>query len=140
MKHIIILIISLLLVSCHTIKYVEVPVEVPIETVKTEYINHVHYDSIHIHDSIDRYIKGDTVIITKYKNIDKYHTLIDTVIKTDSVDRPVYINKYIDREVIKYTNKLNWFQKMFMFLGVGLFGVLVSLIIRLYNIKKVCII
>ena len=50
----------ILLSSCRTItKVVEVPV------IKTEYIVKEKTDSILIHDSIDRVIKNDSIVITK---------------------------------------------------------------------------
>lgn len=72
-----------IITACTSTKYVEVPVE--IETVRTEYINKLYKDSIFIHDSIDRYISGDTVYQLKYQYIYKYMNRTDTVCKTDSI-------------------------------------------------------
>jgi hypothetical protein len=122
-------------VSCTTTKYVEVP----IETVRTEYINKVDYktDSVFIRDSIDRYVKGDTVFIEKYKTTYKYkdRVLTDTIVKNDSIQVPVYIEK------TKEVNKLKGYQYFLMYSGIVLFVLIVYIIIRyikknLNNLKK----
>ena len=41
-------------------------VEVPVEVIKKEYIHNTKIDSVYIKDSIDRWQKGDTLLITKY--------------------------------------------------------------------------
>lgn len=107
---IIILYLLIILTACTSTKYVEVPVE----SIKTEYVNKIQYDSIYIHDSIDRYISNDTVYVIKYKTSNKYHTLVDTIYKTDSISIPVI------QEVttIKEVNKLTMIQKSFMILGM----------------------
>lgn len=98
-----------LCVGCTTTKIVEVPVE----TVKTEYITHYDKDSIFIHDSVDRYLAGDTVYLYKQKYIYKYLTKIDTVLKTDSIEVPITV------ETIKEvkTNHIYWYQYILMGLG-----------------------
>lgn len=107
---VIILYLLIILTACTSTKYVEVPVE----SIKTEYVNKIQYDSIYIHDSIDRYISNDTVYVIKYKTSNKYHTLVDTIYKTDSISIPVI------QEVttIKEVNKLTMIQKSFMILGM----------------------
>lgn len=89
--------------ACTTTKYVEVPVE--IETVRTEYINKLYKDSIFVHDSIDRYISGDTVYLNKYKYVYKYMNRTDTVCKTDSIQVPVEIKTTEVKEV----NHIKWY-------------------------------
>jgi hypothetical protein len=135
MKNLLIVIALLLCVSCTTTKYVEVP----IETVRTEYINKLEYktDSIFIRDSIDRYVKGDTVFIEKYKTTYKYkdRVLTDTIVKNDSIQVPVYIEK------TKEVNKLKGYQYFLMYSGIVLFVLIVYIIIRyikknLNNLKK----
>ena len=83
MKNIFIAILMFLCASCTTVRYVDKPV--PVETIRTEYVNQLYRDSIFIHDSIDRYISGDTVFQYKYKYIYKYLNRTDTVFKTDSI-------------------------------------------------------
>ena len=68
------------LVSCNSIKYV------PIETVKinTEYRDRWLRDSIHVHDSIFMFMKGDTVFR------DRWHV--------EYRNKLVYDTTYINRE------------------------------------------
>lgn len=122
MRILLILILIFLCVSCTTTKYIDKPI--PIETVRTEYINQLYRDSIFIHDSVDRYISGDTVYQYKYKYIYKYLNRTDTIVKTDSIEIPVEI-KTIE---IKEVNKLRWYQSSLMWIG-GLSLIILSFII-----------
>ena len=56
-------------------------VEVPVEVVKKEYIHDTKIDSVYIHDSIDRWQKGDTLYITKWYTKYKYKIKIINVNK-----------------------------------------------------------
>lgn len=89
MRSLLIVILVFIFTSCTTTKYIDRPV--PVETVRTEYINQLYRDSVFIHDSIDRYISGDTVYQYKYKYIYKYLNRTDTLVKTDSIEVPVEI-------------------------------------------------
>lgn len=109
-------------VSCTTTKYVDRPV--PVETVRTEYINQLYRDSVFVHDSIDRYISGDTVYQYKYKYIYKYLNRTDTVVKTDSIEVPVEVKT----TEIKEVNKLRWYQTTLMWVG-GLSLLILSFIL-----------
>ena len=82
----------LLFTSCKTKEYVQVPVE----TVRTEY--KVHKDSIYLHDSINVYTetKGDTVYITKLKYKIKETFKTDTVLKRDSIPVIVEVEKVVE--------------------------------------------
>lgn len=64
MRNILIAILLFICASCATTKYVDRPV--PVETVRTEYVNQYYKDSVYVHDSIDRFVSGDTVFIYKY--------------------------------------------------------------------------
>ena len=108
MKRLLIILYLLFIASCSSTRYIEVPVE----HTKLEYVNRVHYDSVYIKDSIDRFINGDTIYITKYNMRYIYKTKIDTMIRTDSIPFPVYV----DKEVI--INKLKWYQSGLMVLGI----------------------
>lgn len=114
----------MILMSCTTTKYVEK--EIPMETVRTEYINSIKYDSIYVHDSINTYIKGDTVFKDKVKTFYKEKLRVDTITITDSIPYPVRIKETVTKEV----NTLTWYQKCLNFLGI------ISLI---FIIGKVCI-
>lgn len=89
------IILSLLLAGCKSIQYV------PVETVKTEkeYIDRIHRDSIHVHDSVFVLIKGDTVFRDKFRIVYKDRILRDTayIHKTDSVQVPYPVEKPLSR-------------------------------------------
>lgn len=118
MRSLLIVILVFILAACTSTKYVEVPV--PVETVRTEYINQLYKDSVFIHDSIDRYISGDTVYQYKYKYIYKYKNRVDTLVQNDTIQVPVTIRTTETVEV----NKIKWYQSILMHLGFGLIVVL----------------
>lgn len=122
MRGILIIIFVFLCISCSTVKYIDR--EVPIETVRTEYINQLYRDSVFVHDSIDRYISGDTVYQYKYRYIYKYLNRTDTVVKTDSIEVPVEVKT----TEIKEVNKLRWYQSTLMWAG-GLALLILSFIL-----------
>ena len=78
MRGLLTIILLFICVACSTTKYVDRPV--PIGTVRTEYVNQLYRDSTYIHDSIDRYISGDTVYLYKYKYMYKYLNRTDTLV------------------------------------------------------------
>lgn len=88
-----------LITSCSTVKYV------PVETVRTEYINKtdsfIQKDSVFIRDSVLVMQNGDTVTIYKTKTIykDRWQEKIkvDTIIKTDSVEIPYPVEKQLSQ-------------------------------------------
>ena len=90
----------LLLTGCSTTRTIEVPVE----KVKTEYKTDtvLQYKNLVVKDSvfINQYVKGETVYRDRYKY--KYINNTDTLYRdryihvTDSIDRPVYIEKEIE--------------------------------------------
>lgn len=81
------------LTGCTTTKYVTVPEYHTEYVVKSDTI--LQKDSVVLHDSVYVYHNGDTVIINKVAYRDKvrnvYKTVADTIVKRDSIDRPVYI-------------------------------------------------
>lgn len=103
MRNILVVLLVLLCISCTTTKYIDKPI--PVETVRTEYVNQYYRDSIFVHDSIDRYISGDTVFQYKYKYIYRYFNHTDTLIKTDSIEVPVEV-KTIE---VKEVNRIKWY-------------------------------
>ena len=124
MRSLLIAILVFICASCTTTKYVDKPV--PVETVRTEYINQLYRDSIFIHDSIDRYIKGDTVYQLKYKYIYKYLNRTDTIVKTDSIEVPVEVKTVEVKEV----NKIKGYQSFLMYLGFGFILILLYVAIK----------
>ena len=91
------------IISCTTTKIVEVP----IETIKTEYIEQVKYDSIYIMQ------KGDTLYNNKVQYLYKYKYLRDTVNITDTVPKIVTIKD------VQYINQLYTWQKILIVIGIG---------------------
>lgn len=78
-------------------------VYIPVESVKTEYINKMSIDSIYLYDSVYLKEKGDTIFMEKYKYSYRDRLRVDTVIQKDSirVPYPVIVEK-----------KLTWWQKI----------------------------
>ena len=99
-------------ISCTTTKYIDRTVTV--ETVRTEYVNQLYRDSVFVHDSIDRYISGDTVYQYKYKYIYKYLNRTDTIVKTDSIQVPVEL-KTIE---VKEVNEVKGYQSFLIYTGL----------------------
>ena len=116
-----IVILTFVILSCGTTKYIEVPVE----TIKTEYRDRVLYDSIYIRDSIDTNIRNDTVYKTLYKYIYKEKKEKDTVNVTDTITKTITV------ENIKEVNKLKNWQIVLMIMGGGLIALL------LYKLKSI---
>ena len=97
------------IISCTTTKIVEVPVE----TIKTEYIEQVKYDSIYSRDSIYIMQKGDTIYNNKIQYLYKYKYLRDTINITDTVPKIVTIKD------VQYINQLYTWQKILIVIGIG---------------------
>lgn len=126
MKYCIILLISILFLntSCKTTTKI---VEVPVETIKKEYIHDTKIDSVYIRDSIDRWQKGDTLYITKWHTKYKYINKVDTLIKIDSIPKIVPIEKKVE------VNHIYWWQKTLMWIG-GIMTLLLVIFIT-YKVK-----
>lgn len=95
----IILVLSLItLIGCKPVKeIVEIPV--PYEVIKeVEKKVYVH-DSTFVHDSTIVYQKGDTVFKEKIKYIYVKNTVYDTLLKKDSIEKPVYITNTVTETV-----------------------------------------
>lgn len=105
-------------------------VEVPVEVVKKEYINNIKYDSIYIHDSIDRWQKGDTLYVTKWYTKYKYLNKIDTIVKTDTIPKIIEVIKEKKEEV----NHIYLWQKLLMWIG-GI-TLLIGIMCITYKFKK----
>lgn len=106
----------LLLASCSAQKKI---VEVPIETIKTEYIHDIRVDSVFVKDSIDRYVKGDTVFIYKEHTKFKYLNKTDTICKTDTIPKIVEVPVEVEKKVEVKVNHMHWWQEAFMWIGVA---------------------
>ena len=88
-------------------------VEVPVEVIKKEYIHNTKIDSVYIKDSIDRWQKGDTLLITKYYTKYKYINKVDTILKVDTI--PKIVSTTIEKKV--EVNHIYKWQKLLMWLG-----------------------
>jgi hypothetical protein len=87
-------------------------------------------DTIIEKDSVDRFIKGDSVLITKYKYIKQVKIQTDTICKIDTIPTVVTVTKTEISEV----NKLTWYQKFLNWCGI-LF-VIILLVFGTYKLVK----
>ena len=97
------------IISCTTTKIVEVP----IETIKTEYIEQVKYDSIYSKDSIYIIQKGDTIYNNKVQYLYKYKYLRDTINITDTIPKIITVKD------TQYVNQLYTWSKLLIVIGIG---------------------
>lgn len=95
MRIFVIIAICLLLQACKSVQYV------PVETVKTEYIDRVKqvHDTMHTIEKETTYINGDTVLITKYIDRIKVLHQTDTCIieRTDTVQVPYPVERKLSK-------------------------------------------
>ena len=125
------LILCAIFSGCTTTKVLEV------ERVRTDttYITKWEHDSIHVHDSIRIFERGDTVRIekwhTKYIESIKHDTLYQS--KTDSVPVPYPVDKFVEKS-------LSWWQRTQMYAGDVLIIVLLIFLgyggFRLWRVYK----
>lgn len=109
LKTIFLLLFLTTIISCTTTKIVEVPVE----TIKTEYIEQVKYDSIYSKDSIYIMQKGDTIYNNKVQYLYKYKYLRDTINITDTIPKIITVKD------TQYINQLYTWQKLLIIIGIG---------------------
>lgn len=107
MKKILLFLFTLLIVSCGTTKYIEVPVD----NIKIEYRNTERIDTFIKNDSIIIRDSGDTILIEKYKYLYKIREVKDTVNITDT------LTKIKTVEVTKEVNRIYNWQVGLMVLG-----------------------
>lgn len=127
-KKLIILLLGLILcISCKTPTKI---VEVPVEVTKKEYIYDTKIDSVYIRDSIDRWQKGDTLLITKYLTKYKYISKVDTILKVDTI--PKIVSTTIEKKV--EVNHIYWYQKLLMWLGgITMIILIIAITYRMRN-------
>jgi hypothetical protein len=96
-------------------------VAVPIESVKTQYIDRYLRDSIYLSDSVYLHVfeKGDTIYKEKYryKTLYKEKLVRDSVFVTDSIQVA-----YPVKGDTQYVNRLHWWQTLLMVLGAACLG------------------
>ena len=139
------IIVTLILTSCRTVKYIDrmvvdsTEIAVPITNTKIEYRDRFLYDSIYVHDSIFTLIKNDTVYISKNKETNRLVNKTDTIIKNDTIKVPVEITKTVTKTktCVNEVNKLYWWQKILMSIGGIVFVLIIIYIVlkikNLYN-------
>lgn len=124
MKNLLIVLCAFLL-SCSSTRTIEVPVE----TIKKEYIYDTRIDSIIIRDSIDRWYRNDTVYIYKERVRFKYKTRLDTIIRTDTIPKILTVEKEVK------INNIYWYQKLLMWIGSLSLALLISYLYRKFKLK-----
>ena len=110
LKTLFLLLFLTIVISCKTTTKV---VEIPVETIKTEYIEQIKYDSIYHKDSIYIMQKGDTIYNNKVQYLYKYKYLRDTINITDTIPTIVTVKD------TQYINKLYTWQKLLITVGIG---------------------
>ena len=128
------ILITIVFISCKTPTHIDktvmdsTEIAVPVTNTKIEYRDRLLYDSIYVHDSIFTLIKGDTVYIYKNKETNHLINKVDTFIKTDTIKVPITITKTVTKieTQVKEVNKLYWWQRVLICLGltVLIFGVI----------------
>lgn len=118
------------IVSCKTTTKI---VEIPVETIKTKYIEQIKYDSIYSKDSIYIMQKGDTIYNNKVQYIYKYKCIRDTINIRDTIPTVVTVKD------IQYINQLYSWQKLLIIVGIGFILYLITKLIfyikNKFNIK-----
>ena len=116
-----IILLTLAICSCKSVKYV------PVESVNYDsiYITNTQKDSIYQRDSIYLEVSGDTIYKYRDRYIYKYKTVRDTtnILRTDSIQVPYPVEKELSR----------W-QSFKM--EIGGYAIIVLLVVILYFIYK----
>ena len=116
-----------LLFGCRSVKYVPVP-SVSVDSV---YVDRFHRDSVYLHDSVfvNRWTQGDTVfvdkVVTRYKYKDRWRHDTVAVVRRDSVEVPVPVEK-----------PLGWWQQARLKLFWPLVAVVVVLAVAVWWIVR----
>lgn len=114
-----ILFLTILLTSCKSIEYI------PVETVKTEYINVHTVDTLIQNTTTTIKEKGDTIYIEVDKFIYKYRDRVDTCVINDTT--------YIDKIEYVEVNRIKDWQSLLMVFGGILIGLIVFKIIKIFK-------
>lgn len=129
-KILFLLLLIVTIVSCKTTTKI---VEIPVETIKTKYIEQIKYDSIYSKDSIYIMQKGDTIYNNKVQYIYKYKCIRDTINIRDTIPTIVTVKD------IQYINQLYSWQKLLIIVGIGFILYLITKLIfyikNKFNIK-----
>lgn len=128
MRAIIPLFILLILSSCT--KRIYVPIETKITRIDTLYKARWHYDSIVTRDTIRIEKRGDTMYVDRVSYVDRNRGRVDTIIRYRDRDVIKEIPKEVEK--IKEVNKLHWWQKTLMWIGV------VAILFIIFVIYRIC--
>ena len=82
-------------------------------------VQHIHtHDTLMVRDSIFTIVKGDTVLIERWHNLQAINHVarVDTVYKDRAVEVPVTVTQ----TEIKEVNRLHWWQSALMWMGGAL--------------------
>ncbi len=124
-KILFLLLLVITIVSCKTTTKI---VEIPVETIKTKYIEQIKYDSIYSKDSIYIMQKGDTIYNNKVQYIYKYKCIRDTISIRDTIPTVVTVKD------VQYINQLYSWQKLLIIVGIGfILYLIIKLIIYIKN-------
>ena len=124
----------LMLQGCRT-KYVSVPEYHNVYVTKHDTLT--KHDSVYQKEFVDRYVKGDTVFLTKikvdyrYKNI--YKTLYRDSIKTDSVRVPYPVEKKLSRWQGLKMEVGGWAIGVLSVVVLGTIGYIIMWLVRKYR-------
>lgn len=124
----------LMLQGCKT-KYVSVPEYHNVYVTKHDTLT--KHDSVYQKEFVDRYVKGDTVFLTKtkvdyrYKNL--YKTLYRDSIKTDSVRVPYPVEKKLSRWQGLKMEVGGWAIGVLSVVVLGAIGYIIMWLVRKYR-------
>ena len=124
----------LMLQGCKT-KYVSVPEYHNVYVTKHDTLT--KHDSVYQKEFVDRYVKGDTVFLTKtkvdyrYKNL--YKTLYRDSIKTDSVRVPYPVEKKLSRWQGLKMEVGGWAIGVLSVMVFGAIGYIIMWLVRKYR-------
>lgn len=110
----IVLLLLTVMCGCRTI---EVTKEVPVVTEKVTERNHIDIvrDTLMMRDSIYHYVQGDTVIIERW-----HHTVnVNKTVVADTIRDTIPQVVTVTRTEMKEVNRLYWWQKALMFIGLA---------------------
>lgn len=100
---------------------------VPVESVRTEYIDRMQRDSIYVLDSVRIVERNDTIFNTKYKTTFRYRNVRDSIYIKDTIRVPFEVEKIVNVE-----KALSFYQsicvKGFSFLVAALLGIVAYLL------------
>lgn len=117
-------ILILIITGCNRTIYV------PVESVRSEFIDKLKSDSIYLHDSVFIRMKGDTIWYEKYRYKYKDRIVADSIFSNDTIRIPYPVLE------IKEVNRLNSFQSFQIWCGRILMIILLGwLVIKYYRIR-----